>query len=75
MKKYIIVDDTTSKRSTMETYVFDSEKEAIEKAEQLISYLTKKEIEETDEFYVGIGEVNEDGEVDFDSIDAIKVYI
>lgn len=75
MKKYIIVDDTTSKRSTMETYVFDSEKEAIEKAEQLISYLTKKEIEETDEFYVGIGEVNEDGEVDFDSIDAIRVYI
>ena len=59
MKKYIIVDDTTSKRSTIETYVFDSEKEAIEKAEQLISYLTKKEIEETDEFYIGIGEVNE----------------
>ena len=75
MKKYIIVDDTTSKRSTMETYVFDSEKEAIEKAEQIMSYLTKKEIEETDEFYVGIGEVNEDGEVDFDSIDAIRVYI
>ena len=75
MKKYIIVDDTTSKRSTMETYVFDSEKEAIEKAEQLMSYLTKKEIEETDEFYVGVGEVDEDGEVDFDSIDVIRVYI
>lgn len=75
MKKYIIVDDTTSKRSTMETYVFDSEKEAIKKAEELISFRTKKEIEETDEFYVGIGEVNEDGEVDFDSIDAIRVYI
>lgn len=75
MKKYIVIDDTTSKRSTMETYVFDSEKEAIKKAEELISYLTKKEIEETDEFYVGVGEVDEDGEIDFDSIDAIKTYI
>lgn len=75
MKKYIIVDDTTSKRSSIDTYIFDNEKEAIEKAGNIVAHLTEKDKNDRDGFYVGIGILDEDGNVDFDSIDVIKEYI
>ena len=75
MKKYIVVDDTTTKRSSLDTYVFDTEQEALQEAENLLAHTTKKEKEDIDAFYVGYGDVDEEEGVDFDSIDVIKEYI
>ena len=75
MKKYIVVDDTTTKRSSLDTYVFDTEQEALQEAENLLAHKTKKEKEDIDAFYVGYGDVDEEEGVDFDSIDVIKEYI
>lgn len=74
-EKYIIVDDTISKRSSIDTYIFDTEKEAVEKAETILAHLTENEKKDRDGFYVGFGVLDEDGEVDFDNLDVIKVYI
>ena len=55
--------------------LFDTEKEAVEKAETILAHLTENEKKDRDGFYVGFGVLDEDGEVDFDNLDVIKVYI
>lgn len=75
MKKYIVVDDAITKKGDMSINTYDSKEEAIERAEYLLAHMTKHDKNNRDAFYVGICELDEEGEVDLNSIDSIKEYI
>lgn len=75
MKKYIVVDDSTTKKGDMSINTYDSKEEAIERAEYLLAHMTKYDKNKCDAFYVVICELDEEGEVDFNSVVIIKEYI
>lgn len=77
-KKYYLVDDATSSKSDMDVEVFDTEKEALERAEYIWCHLTKREQEARDAFYVGVGdpdeEEDESGFLPDVGVDVVKEY-
>ena len=75
MRKYAIIDTNISDGAAEYTTVCKNRDEAIKKADQEWSALTKREQEKRDGFIVGIIEVDEDNEpVDGDVIEVVKDY-
>lgn len=69
MKKYLFIDQ---KNGDMDVEPFESENEAIKRADYIWNHLTESEKRNREYFEVGIGEIYEDG--NFDGWDTIKSY-
>ena len=72
--RYVLIDDCTSKRASIFDQIFYTEQEAVEAAKAEWESLTTHDKEERDAYYVGTCIIDEDGEVDWDSIDPIIEY-
>jgi len=71
MKRFVIIDNCTSKRASIYDKVFQTEEEAIETAKAEWEALTQHDKAERDAYYVASCTIDEDGEVDWDSVDPI----
>lgn len=69
MKKFLFIDQ---KDGDMDVEPFESENEAIKRADYIWNHLTESEKKSRECFEVGIGEIDEDGI--FDGWDTIKSY-
>ena len=63
MTKWYVIDDMTSKAAVMYPTACDSKEEALKKAEIDWNSLTDHDKARRDSFFVGLCEVDEDGEV------------
>ena len=71
---YVIIDDCTTSRATLWDTKFKTEKEAIQEAESEWEHLTRHDKGERDAYYVAACTLNEDGEIDWDTVDPIITY-
>lgn len=71
---YILIDDCTSKRASIFDQTFQTEQEAVEVAKAEWETLTDHDKAQRDAYYVATCTLDEDGEVDWDSIDPIVEF-
>ena len=68
MKKWVIVDDCLSTKGVIYTEYAECREQALENAKAEWNHLGKHDQGIRDAFYIGFAEVDDDGNVDFDSI-------
>ena len=71
---YVLIDDCTSKKASIFDKVFKTEKEAIEMARAEWALLTDHDKYERDAYYVASCTLDDDGELDWESIEPIKEF-
>lgn len=71
---YVIIDDCTNKRASTFEQFFKTEQEAIEYAKAEWALLTDHDKYERDAYYVASCTLDEDGEIDWESIEPIKEF-
>lgn len=71
MKKFAIIDDCTKARASVYEEVFETKNEAIQKAQAEWEALTEHDKAERDAYYVASCDIDEDGCIDWDSVDPI----
>lgn len=72
--KYIVIDDCTTKRASVYEELFDSEQSAAQYAESEWGRLTVHDKNDRDAFYLAACSLDDDGGIDWDSIEPIKEY-
>ena len=71
---YVIIDDCTSKAATVWDTKFQTKEEAMQEAEAEWGALTDHDKGERDAYYVAACTLNEDGEIDWDTVETIKTF-
>ena len=71
---YVIIDDCTSKAATVWDVKFQTKEEAMQKAESEWNALTDHDKARRDAYYVAICRLDENGEIDWDTVDPIITY-
>lgn len=72
-QKYVVYDNCLSKRAEIYTDVYDSKEEALAEGQKEYDRMTAYDKSRRDAFYVGLFEIDEDGEVG-DCIEIIKEW-
>lgn len=74
--KYWVIDDETRAKGEVYVECFDTEEEAIDRAEDLFAHMSKNEEEACQGLYVALVEEDEDGYMNWDTIfEIIAEYI
>ena len=72
--RYVLIDDCTSEKSAMYEDLFDSKEDAIRQAEAEWNALSEHDRNIRDAYYVASCTLDEDGELDWESIEPIKEF-
>lgn len=74
--RYWVVDDALNSKGEIYVESFDTKEEAFDRAEDIFAHLTDGEKRERTALTVVLGEEDEDGQLDFDSVrHTLKSYI
>ena len=71
---YVLIDDCTTKRASVFEQIFKTEKEAIEFANAEWEVMPEHNKKVRDAYYVASCTLDEDGELDWESIEPIKEF-
>lgn len=71
---YVIIDDCTSKTATVWDVKFQTKEEAMQEAKAEWDALTDHDKARRDAYYVAVCRLDEDGEIDWDTVDPIITY-
>lgn len=70
-KKFAIIDDCTTKRASIYEELFDSKNEATQKAQTEWNAMSEHDKAERDAYYVASCDIDEDGCIDWESVNTI----
>ena len=71
---YVIIDDCLSRKAAIFDLRFDTKKEALQTAETEWKSFTERDKNSRDAYYVATCTLDEDGDIDWDSINPIVEY-
>ncbi len=74
IKRYVIIDDCTTRRASIYDKTFLTEQEAIQEADAEWKALSDHDKADRDAYYVATCQIDEDGLIDWDSVETIKEY-
>ena len=72
--RYVLIDDCTSKRASIFDQIFNTEQEAVEFAKAEWQAIADHNKAERDAYYVASCTLDEDGEIDWESIEPIVEF-